>query len=620
MFTVLLKHQFKETGRSLMRHTNMVANILISLLFIIMFLNFSLFGIFIYDILKDAFPDKDPVVLFNGLLLYYFLVMVVLRFLMQPIPALTVRPYLLLPVKKPTLVHYLVVKSLFNVFNLLPMLIFIPFALKSMILQGQAVTGIFWLATLFTVVLCNSLIILFLNKKIVSNPKWLLVPVCGLAAVWLLEKYNLFSLVFLSAKTFNAVVDFSALFLAAVVLFGLLYTLNYNYLRRRLHVGDLAAMSGRKSRDMTSFSFLSRYGEVGNYIALELKLLWRNKRTRAMLIMAVSILPLGFLVYKNITFEDDFYLRPNPQRLTAVRRQADQAAVTLKVTTDSLPKHAHHVFIAGNQDNIGRWRPEKTPLFFTTDSSWGRTFYFSPGTDLRYKFTLGRWGTEALTSAGAVPEPWRIRVTGDTTIVHHVNAWMVPVRPAVFDINLVYMGIFFTGIIVLFLGQFYFSFSGGFFELLASRRILMPVYFRAKYYLMVAGAVVCWAICFVYAIFNIKIVYLNTALLLYNIGINTFVFMFMATLTRKKMDLNSGLFSQQGRGGVQMLMILPMAAVPIAIHMIIRSMGYPNLGFYVLGGLGLTGMLCHRILFKVFLDLYARQKYAMINGFRHTGD
>ncbi|MBN1999399.1 hypothetical protein JW935_17710, partial [candidate division KSB1 bacterium] len=406
----------------------------------------------------------------------------------------------------------------------------------------------------------------------------------------------------------------------AILLFGLLYALNFSFLRWRLYEKDLAVMSGRKSRDMTSFSFLSKFGRIGTYIALELKLLWRNKRTRALVIMAFCILPLGFFIYSTIPFEEDSYIRP-PARLETTDRQQDgQVAVTVKVTTDSLPDPAHAVFIVGNQDNIGQWKPDKTPLFHRQDSCWSRTFYYPGGTEMKYKLTLGSWNNQALTPSGSVPDPSTLRVVNDTTLAHHVTAWMIPERPFVFDINLVYMGIFFTGIFILLYGQFFFSFSGSFIEMMASRKIDLQAYFRAKHYLMITGAIVCWALCAVYAIYNVKIVFLNTALLLYNIGINSYILLYMATLTRKKMDLSQGLFSQQGRGGIQMLMILPTLVVPIAIHMSIRAMGYPNLGFYILGAMGLAGILCHKILFNFFLALFARQKYAMITGFRHTGE
>ena len=61
---------------------NIVLNILLGLLVGIMLLYLLALGLFIDKILIELFPDKDPVVVFNGIILYYFAFEFFIRFFM----------------------------------------------------------------------------------------------------------------------------------------------------------------------------------------------------------------------------------------------------------------------------------------------------------------------------------------------------------------------------------------------------------------------------------------------------------------------------------------------------------------------------------------------------------
>jgi hypothetical protein len=57
--------------------------------------------------------------------------------------------------------------------------------------------------------------------------------------------------------------------------------------------------SKKKEEKIGDYSWLDRLGENGRFIALELKLIWRNKRPRSVAMMTLIMLAYGLLIYKS---------------------------------------------------------------------------------------------------------------------------------------------------------------------------------------------------------------------------------------------------------------------------------------------------------------------------------
>ena len=89
--------------------------------------------------------NLEPLVTINQFLIYYFLFDLVIRLLMQAIPVLNIKPLLVLPFKKPTIVHFSLGKTALSFFNWVHALFFIPFSIV-LVLEGYNINGvIFWL-------------------------------------------------------------------------------------------------------------------------------------------------------------------------------------------------------------------------------------------------------------------------------------------------------------------------------------------------------------------------------------------------------------------------------------------------------------------------------------------
>ena len=93
MIKWFIRHQIKESFRSSIWQKSLALNILIGFLLVIISGYLLLLGIFIDDILKEIYPNQDLVLKFNGLLLYYFLFDLLMRYLIQGLPKLGIEAY-----------------------------------------------------------------------------------------------------------------------------------------------------------------------------------------------------------------------------------------------------------------------------------------------------------------------------------------------------------------------------------------------------------------------------------------------------------------------------------------------------------------------------------------------
>ena len=103
-----------------------------ALYFIVCFLAIGVLG---YYILKKQLPDSDPLQIVNSFLLYAILADLIFRYLMQKLPVMKIKPMLNIPIKKSSLVNYVLGKSAFSAFNILALFFYIPFAIV-LIIEG----------------------------------------------------------------------------------------------------------------------------------------------------------------------------------------------------------------------------------------------------------------------------------------------------------------------------------------------------------------------------------------------------------------------------------------------------------------------------------------------------
>jgi predicted alpha/beta superfamily hydrolase len=96
--------------------------------------------------------------------------------------------------------------------------------------------------------------------------------------------------------------------------------------------------------------------------------------------------------------------------------------VKIEIIADGLPDGST-IYITGNDDQLGNWQPNSVGLDKIENGKWSKSFSFTKGKKVEFKFTRGSWDNEALNDDGSIPENHTIEVLKDTTIEIIINLW-----------------------------------------------------------------------------------------------------------------------------------------------------------------------------------------------------
>ncbi len=624
MFSMsLFSHSWKSSVRSIIWGRELGANIVIGAILALLALNLLGLGLFIRPVLEEMYPGEDPVVLVNGILLAWFMFDVMLRLFLQKAPSVEVLPYLLLPVPRRHIVRFMLLRTLISGFNIVPLFAIIPIVFTLMLPETGWLSSLAWfLGVSGMMVLAN--VIVFATEKLQAQ-KTRTVPLIALAmaALFVLGEAGIFELAELSAALYGSLLTMPLTVLVWLAVIGAITEGVVGWLTGLLRLESLLE-AGRIDRGMSGDSLLKRFegkGAVAAYLGLELKMLLRNKRPRAsfgLVIFVILFVPLYYMGMAPVFLE--FYPPPDHMPTREVLTAAtlpEERLVQFVVRDAAVPKDAW-VYVTGNHSLLGPWKPSKVPLVRNEDSSWSRTIPFVEGTALRVIVTLGTWRTEASTGPDLEPDVKEFTVTGDTTIVLSAPAWKQPALDGFETFMLLYMALLFVGMPMLVHGQFLFVWESNYFDLLLTAPVDCAAYLRAKLYLLLSlgffGLLLGLPMFFIAE----QLLPIHVATGIYALGVNSFLLILWSMLSRKRMDLGASIFSTQGKGSTNFLTILPTMIAPILLFILANTILTPAAGLYVLGGLGVLGLLGMTPLMRFVQRTFTSQKYLMRAGFRQS--
>ena len=163
-----------------------------------------------------------------------------MRFQMQELPTLAVRPYLHLRINKNQLINYLSLTSLGTAFNLSPLLLTLPFLIKVILPEHGPATFSAYILAITGMTLTNHFFSLWLKRKVNLNAMWMLLFFGTLILLVSLDFYfNLFSISALSAEIFKALINAPLYCLIFLLLAGIIYLINYRYLKNNIYLAEL---------------------------------------------------------------------------------------------------------------------------------------------------------------------------------------------------------------------------------------------------------------------------------------------------------------------------------------------------------------------------------------------
>lgn len=296
MIYTLLQHQWKSFWRSRATGRNVAMQIFIG--FIVLYLTAIaiLLGFSLDKILSGSFPGNDIVRIFFGFILYYYAFDIIIRFILQDLPTLAVQPYLTQNIKRNKLVQFLNIRSLFSIFSLLPLFLFLPFIIRVIGAKYGVMVSLSLVICILSLTFFNHFLVLFIKRKTILNQWWLIGFFMAILLVGAADYFQIFSLRNWSADLFSTVIKIPALcFIFIAFAIAALYN-NSKFLRNNFYLENLEKSSGEKRS--AEFSWLQRFGVYGDLMGLDLKLILRNKRPRSLMLLSVIFLFYGYFFFR----------------------------------------------------------------------------------------------------------------------------------------------------------------------------------------------------------------------------------------------------------------------------------------------------------------------------------
>ncbi len=299
LFLELRRHDKLSNKRSPFYEQSQVAQFFIYLAAAFYVCYLILFGVMFAFIMDDG--AKEAYHYINSGLFIFFAIDFLMRFGFQKLPTQEIKPYILLPIKRSSLIDVLLVRSALSSYNLFWLFFFVPFA----ILTVTKFYGIWGVITycfgIWLIAVANNY--WFQLCKLLLGEKfwWFLLPLAFWGAIIGLAFADFDPLYNFHLEVGEGLIQGNILtFIGLLALIAALFFIN-RWLIGKLMYNEMNKVADTKVKHVSEYKFFDRFGEIGEYMRLELKMLTRNKVSRQQLI-SISVLVIVFSLL--ISFSD----------------------------------------------------------------------------------------------------------------------------------------------------------------------------------------------------------------------------------------------------------------------------------------------------------------------------
>jgi hypothetical protein len=489
----LITQEWKKNFRAKGYYNNLAVNLLLGFFGLYMAVILLFVGFSLDEFLENADNSLNPMELFNGGLLYILLFGLVLRFMVQQLNTIDLPSYQILPIKRSSLINFLLLKPLINPLNYFLLLIVVPFTIQSVVRYYDVSVGLRFVLSFIFLVWFNSLSAAFLKRRFGSGWFSIILIIGVIAGVFALEYFNLFSLFYLSKDIFNFIILQPMGLCFPLIAVVIVFLINKWFFSKNYYPEGFNKKMKSERIYSANFSFLDRFGIVGEIISMEIKLILRHKRTKSMMYVSTVFLFYGLLFYTK-----DIYA-----------------------------------------NNIGL-------LFF--------------------------------------------------------------------------IAMFMTGLLMYMYGQWMLSWDSGHFDSLMTKNIPIKTYLKANYYLLLTFNILCFVLTTPYFYFGSKIIFMHIVAFIFNVGVNIYLLLFLATYNTKRIDLTqTSALNYQGTTFKNFLIVIPLMIFPMGLVYLISYFVSMTLAMWTLTIIGLSGIVLRKPLLKICVLQFNNRKYKMAEGFREVG-
>jgi len=226
------------------------------------------------------------------------------RFIMQDTPVNQAKPYTLLPIRRSFLMHVYLLRSGFSLGNLYWGFMLVPFGLIAIAVHFGWITFIGWLLGWWLLCIADGFCYLFVRTLLTKHMAWLLLPIVihgAIIAAMFVPEHNWLDMP--CTILLNAFANWNILYIIALfAIVALLYYANF-LLQNALVYNEISKKEEVEVKNTAKMSFLNRYGCIGEYLKLEVRMRMRNKTVKMQFAMGLGMM----LLFSVIMYFSDVY-------------------------------------------------------------------------------------------------------------------------------------------------------------------------------------------------------------------------------------------------------------------------------------------------------------------------
>lgn len=299
MFFRLLKLDWKSFFRSSSVGKGIAVKLFLGFMGIYFFISFLGLGVGLYFLLNKEFSHQEPIILVNSFLLIWFLLEFIIRFMLQNLPVMDIKPLLVQRVSRSQIVHSLLWKSFYSFYNLMTITIALPFVLVNLKESDYSPLQLFsWLIGVVGFVYFLNYLNLWIQKRLVKGLKSLIPFILILSILFTLDYTGIYSITNLFGSFYSSILLYPLLGLIPVLLAIFSYRLVFGDVKKNLYL-DAYLETKEKNTLYADLSWVERFGVLAPFIQLDLKLIMRNKRAKNTVLLSLFFLLYGLLFYGN---------------------------------------------------------------------------------------------------------------------------------------------------------------------------------------------------------------------------------------------------------------------------------------------------------------------------------
>lgn len=291
LYKIIKKNQKLGAKRNPAFDTNRFAKFLMYFMAVYWAAILLFLGVMLPLMFEEIVPNMEPYHIMNQGFLYVMFADFLIRFMGQPAVAQELKPYLLMPVKKNRLIDTFLIQSGLSGFNFIWFFTYAPFAFLTVI-RFYGFGGMFlYLLGIWLLFVLNNYWYLLCKMLMSEKTIWYLLPIAVYGALgcaeFLLDGLPISRFTMNLGEGFIEGNPLSFLFVLGVIM--VLFVLNRE-IQKKLLYDEISKVKDTKMKHVSEYKFLDKYGDVGEYIRLELKLIARNKTVKAQFRMAFIIM------------------------------------------------------------------------------------------------------------------------------------------------------------------------------------------------------------------------------------------------------------------------------------------------------------------------------------------